>query len=287
MELTQVIQQLLGVYDDISEELGSVLAFLFIVLFVIIAVVILSMFINGRSNARMRAAQSDTLRTINDLVRTQSDREEKATEEAKRLNDLLLKQSMDYSQKFADQAQRLTTIEVKVPIYENEISDLKTTRDTLMNVLKEERDEWRKRERSMEERHIAEMTEIKAKFERTQAISLESQTKLLAVEARLEERETENIRRQKEMERVNTAINEIGLLKNSIDDLAKVIIDEFSKLPNFATVVPVVADGSGAGVSGDVSGRGNNIRNRYADRKRDSQSAERERSGGDRGHTDE
>lgn len=265
MELTQVIQQLLGVYDDISTELGSVLAFLFIVLFVIIAVVILSMFINGRSNAKMRVAQSETLRTINDLVRTQSEREEKATDEAKRLNDMLLKQTVDFNQRLSDQAQRLTTVEVKVPLYEAEISDLKQTRDSLMTILQEERQEWRKREKAMEERHLSDMKDMRNKFDETISIATNLKSELADVRAELQVREIERNQIRQENERVNHVVTELVSMQKSLDKLAKVIVDEFAKLAQFATVVPVVVDGNISSGDGISTGQ-RDIRNRHPGR---------------------
>lgn len=214
----------------------------------------------------MRSAQSDTLRTINDLVRSQSEREEKATDEAKRLNDMLLTQSIDYSQRFADQAQRLTTIEVKVPLYEAEISDLKTTRDTLMSVIKEEREEWHKREKFMEERHLSEISEMRDKFDQTIEMAQNLKSELAEVRAELKAREIERNQYREENQRVNQIVSELVSMQTSIDKLAKVIVDEFSKLTQFATAVPVVADGAGAGRSGDGARRRASVHDRYPER---------------------
>lgn len=254
MEPLDVVDQLLHVYDDISAELGSVLALLFLSLFVIIVVVVLSMFINGRSNARMRSAQSDTLRTINDLVRTQSEREEKSTEEAKRLNDMLLNQTIDFNNRFNEQAQRLTTLEVKVPIYEAEITDLKSTRDTLMTVLQEERREWHDRERVMEERHLSDMSDMRDKFDQTIDLANNLKSELAEVRAELRAREIERTQYRQENQRANQIVSELVSMQASIDKLAKVIIDEFSKFTQFASVVPLVVDGSNIGTASDGTG---------------------------------
>lgn len=230
MDLSEFAQQFLGVYDQVSAELGAVLALLFIAVFIIVMIVIFAIFLNSRSNAKFRAAQSDTLRTINDLVRTQSDRETKATDEAKRLNDMLLNQTIEFNNRFSEQAQRLTSLETKVPIYEAEIADLKGTRDTLITVVKAEREEWHKREGNIEKRHIQEMGEIKNSLEAHKKTSIELEKKLSALETRLEEREANNKTQAETSKTLNSLSENLVGLQVIIENLTKAMTNEFQKL---------------------------------------------------------
>lgn len=239
MELAEMAENLLGIYNDMSTELGAVLA---VVLLSVLAIALM----NARGNARMQQAQSNTQDTINELVRSQSKRSAEATEEAKRLNDLLRDQERKYNDALHEQSKRLTALETQLPLYKEEIEDLKQTRETLLEVVMTERKQHREEQRETEERHLKEMEELNDKFETNRAASNELRRELSALKARLEERERERDAHTEEIDQITALSNSVAGLQVFIEQLTKAITDEFKKLHEFNYII---ADALGSSAS--------------------------------------